>query len=383
MRWLRITLVAATCAVLVAVAVAQQFPPGPDAQTPVTITRTGSGVWLADGTAAAPSLTFGSEPSTGFRWAASNDIRVVGSGTDRFRFLLGAGQSFSLDAASFLAWGSNGVLSADLFLGRDAANTLALKNSTTAQEFRVYGTTTGPVYGRFFMDATHAYLYNQNAGGNLYFGTANSANWFITNTGHLYTYSDAAYDIGGSMTTYRPRNLYLSADAMTGSAAITATAATGTTVGYNGALRTSMYKVTVASTAFTCAATTCDVTIGTLPAKTWIVHALADVTQTFACTGTCTSSTLSMTLGSSAGGTQYLVSFDADAATAQFGDAAAELGASLTEATIPTAIGALGSWSTTSPLSLRLTSGTGNIGDGAATNLSQGAVTFYVTTVRY
>jgi hypothetical protein len=90
-----------------------------------------------------------------------------------------------------------------------------------------------------------------------------------------------------------------------------------------------------------------------------------------------------MTLGSAAGGTQYLLSFDADAATAQFGDAANELGASLTEATIPTTIGALGSWTTTTTVSLRLTSGTGNLGTGSATNLSTGSVTFYLATAIY
>jgi hypothetical protein len=164
-------------------------------------------------------------------------------------------------------------------------------------------------------------------------------------------------------------------------AQITAASGTGITVNNAGELRPATYVVTIARTALVCAAVTCDVTIGTLPAKTFLVHALADLTQAFACTGTCTSSTLSITLGKTAGGTQYLVSFDADAAAGQFGDAAAELGASLTEATIPTAIGDLGSWSATTAVSMRFTSGTGNIGNGSATNLSQGSVTFYLTTV--
>ena len=66
-------------------------------------------------------------------------------------------------------------------------------------------------------------------------------------------------------------------------------------------------------------------------------------------------------------------------AAAQFGDTAAELGASLTEATIPTTIGDLASWSATTAVTLRLTSGTGNIGNGTVTNLSQGSVTVYLT----
>lgn len=193
-------------------------------------------------------------------------------------------------------------------------------------------------------------------------------------SGHLLAQADNTYDLGATAAN-RLRSIYL------GAPAITVGSGTGITVNNTGELRTLVYKVTVARTAFVSAAVTSDVTIATLPAKAFITHALADVTQAFACTATCTSTTLSMTLGTAAGGTQLLVSFDADAATGQFGDAAAELGASLTEASIPTTIGALGSWSGTTVVSLRLTSGTGNIGNGSATNLSQGSVTFYLTTV--
>jgi hypothetical protein len=45
------------------------------------------------------------------------------------------------------AWGSTDSNSAsDLILARDAANTLALRNGTNAQEMRVYETTTGTIY---------------------------------------------------------------------------------------------------------------------------------------------------------------------------------------------------------------------------------------------
>ena len=44
--------------------------------------------------------------------------------------------------------------SPDVYLTRDAAAVLALKNGTTAQEFRVYGTTTGTKYGAFAHNAT-------------------------------------------------------------------------------------------------------------------------------------------------------------------------------------------------------------------------------------
>lgn len=166
-----------------------------------------------------------------------------------------------------------------------------------------------------------------------------------------------------------------------GSATITNGAGAGITVVNTGLLQRAVYKVTIDRTAFVCNATTCDMTIGTLPAKTAILSTYADLTTTFACTATCTSSTLSMVLGLTAGTNGLLVSFDADAAIGQFGDADAELGATLARATAVQG-GLVPAWSATNGVFLRLTSGTGNIGNGAATNLSQGSITFYVVTER-
>ena len=84
-------------------------------------------------------------------------------------------------------------------------------------------------------------------------------------------------------------------------------------------------------------------------------------------------------VGSSAGGNQVLVSMDVDAATAVFGDADAELGASMNAAgKIQQAW--LPSFSATQIVTARMTSGTGNLGNGSTTNLSQGSVTFYLIT---
>lgn len=165
-------------------------------------------------------------------------------------------------------------------------------------------------------------------------------------------------------------------------AAITVGSGTGITVNSTGEVRRTVYKVTIARTAFVCAAVTCDVTLATLPAKSRIVGIVADITQTFACTATCTSSTLSMTVGSSAGGTQYLASFDADAAVARFGLVDADLGTALVRAAAVQG-GDLPSWTGATAVSLRLTSGTGNIGNGSATNLSQGSITLYLTVEVY
>lgn len=166
---------------------------------------------------------------------------------------------------------------------------------------------------------------------------------------------------------------------------ITAGSGTDITVNDAGALQRQVYKVSVGETHFTAANVTQDVVLGTLPAKTIIHRIIADVTETFACASVCTSSTLSMTCGRSAGGNEYLLSFDIDAATAQFGDAIAEVGADFTAGTTPEAwdIPPIPAWGSTSAVQCRLTSGTGNLGDGAsATNLSQGAITFYIITER-
>ena len=162
---------------------------------------------------------------------------------------------------------------------------------------------------------------------------------------------------------------------------LTAGSGTGITVNDTGSARQTVYKVTVTSANFVANATTADVTLATLPAKGIVSWMLADITQTFACASVCTSTTLSMTCGTSAGGNQYLASFDLDAAAAQFGDAQAELGSALKTATPPvTPLGDLPSWSATTTLQCRFTSGTGNVGNGSVTNLSQGSLTFYLAT---
>ena len=171
-------------------------------------------------------------------------------------------------------------------------------------------------------------------------------------------------------------NLYLA------NVALTNGSGTGVTVNGNATQRGGWYKVTVLSTNCVAAATTCDLTIGTLPAKTFIKRVLADLTVQYACTAVCTSSTLSGTLGRSAGAAEFLASMDLDAAVRLFGDADAELGTELNAAAL-TANGALipgvlGSWTATTTLVYRITSGTGNLGDGAASNLSGGSITFYV-----
>jgi hypothetical protein len=160
-------------------------------------------------------------------------------------------------------------------------------------------------------------------------------------------------------------------------ARVTPGSGTGVTVNVVGEVRRVVYKVTVAYTQFVANGVTADLTIATLPAKTRLVGVYADLVTTFACTDTCTSSTLSMTVGTAAGGTEILGSFDVDSTAAVFGDADGELGSSVNAAArVQDAY--IASWSTTQIITARLTSNTGNIGTGTATHLSKGSVTFYL-----
>lgn len=260
----------------------------------------------------------------------------------------------------------------DVILTRDAANVLALKNGTTAQAFRVYGTTTGTKHLYVLHDGTNGVV--GTTSGPIYFApTANR--WYMEAAGNFLAVTDNSYSIGATGAN-RPSSLFL------GAPAITVGSGTGVTINNSGEVRTQVYKVTVTYANAVTNGVTHDLTLATLPAKTFITHILADVTTPYVCAQTCTTATLSGTVGSAAGGTQYLESFDVDAAAAQFGDADAELGSSLVQATTPTPVGALGSWASTSVVSYRLTSGTGAVATAGVTNLNAGSVTFYITTTK-
>lgn len=88
---------------------------------------------FADGTAVAPGITFAADTNTGFYRPADNTIGFSVAGAF-------AGQvsavGWSLASSQRFDW--NG----DTMLHRDAANVIAQRNGTTAQEFRVYNTFT-------------------------------------------------------------------------------------------------------------------------------------------------------------------------------------------------------------------------------------------------
>jgi hypothetical protein len=130
--------------------------------------------------------------------------------------------------------------------------------------------------------------------------------------------------------------------------------------------------------AFLAAALTADCTIATLPAGMKLTAVYADVTVGFGCSGTCTGTKV-VQCGTAAGGTQILAAGLNVAVSGQFGLADADLGSGMTRAAAIQG-GLIGSWSATTPVSCRFTSGTGNWGSGAATFVNAGSIKFTLVT---
>jgi hypothetical protein len=98
------------------------------------------------GTAATPSLGIGTGSSGLYSRSATLRLNFSIAGFDAG---VEIGPSLlALQNTAQVAWASGTLPSSglDLYLARDAANTLALKNGTAAQEFRVYENTTGTIY---------------------------------------------------------------------------------------------------------------------------------------------------------------------------------------------------------------------------------------------
>ena len=130
--------------------------------------------------------------------------------------------------------------------------------------------------------------------------------------------------------------------------------------------------------AFAAAALTADCTIATLPAGMQLKQVYAEVTAGFTCSGTCTGTKV-VQCGTAVAGVEVLAAGFTVAAAGVAGDADAELGSGLVRAAAIQA-GLLGSWSATTPISCRFTSGTGNWGNGATTFVNAGSITFTLVT---
>lgn len=120
----------------------------------------------SDGSTSAPGFGFISETNTGlYRTAGVLNFTVQGTTSVQM-----TNSQLSLASATLLGW--NG----DTYIVRDAANIPAIKNGTTAQELRVYGTTTGPKYASFKHNGTDIVI--SSAGGDNLKIALDSGQWF-------------------------------------------------------------------------------------------------------------------------------------------------------------------------------------------------------------
>ena len=192
-----------------------------------TVTVTGATTFggqllVSSGTGSAPGLGFSSETNSGLFLNASGQPSVTDSGTGTARFASGNGIIVT-DQIGFEATFLGGR---DAVLARDAANILAIRNSTNPQRLNIYNTTDGTNLERAFLRwASNTFSIGVDAAGtgsagrvvqigtfgaaNLQFVANGSVVWTIQSGGNLIAQTDASFDIGQSGAN-RPRDLHLS-----------------------------------------------------------------------------------------------------------------------------------------------------------------------------
>lgn len=169
-----------------------------------TLTTTGN-IIAPQGAVATPSIVFTGATTTGFSYISASTSTVysqAGGGVVSF-----ATDRFKLRSNALLAWTSttDPTGTSDTILTRDAANVLAMKNSTTAQEFRVYGTTTGSKYLSLTHNGTDAIL-SSSSGRLSLTGTATNDSAATGTIGEFVT-STVASGSAVSLTTATSANI--------------------------------------------------------------------------------------------------------------------------------------------------------------------------------
>jgi hypothetical protein len=178
-------------------------------------------VLLPDGSVSAPSLGLVSAATLGLFKAAAGRLGLVGTTSVDF---YDAAVAFLRAAPGSLGFASGGTF--DLFLTRDAANALGLRNGATPQRLGLYATYTDPSnYERIalYSDGVDFYLATEALGtgnpdrslrigtkgaGLVFFHTVGVPRWAIDTSGHWLASTDGAYDIGSAGVS-RPRDLHL------------------------------------------------------------------------------------------------------------------------------------------------------------------------------
>lgn len=177
--------------------------------------NTASSLVVADGSSATPAVSWSTESGFGIARTASNQMTFFSAGgTSAMSLNAAAIQARSNGLIGFTSAAANGTL--DTILARDAANTLAQRNGTTAQTYRIYNTyTDASNYERGVMDwattANSLTIGTQNAGTGsargIIFATGATPRWNILSTGPLIASVDNTLDIGSSGAN-RPRTGY-------------------------------------------------------------------------------------------------------------------------------------------------------------------------------
>lgn len=151
-----------------------------------------------DGTVSAPGIAFTNDTSQGFFRNGATIVLAKSSAA----LMVWDGTDVRLKSTQTLGWSSGDptASASDAVFVRVGANVIGMQNSTTPQEFRVYGTTTGPTYIGILHNGTNAGIYLINDG-IFYLGTnGNSARWNIgaSGTGYtLYPGTDNFGNVGG------------------------------------------------------------------------------------------------------------------------------------------------------------------------------------------
>ena len=158
-----------------------------------------------NGTAAAPSYSFATAPTTGFYYSAATILSVTGVQAHTW-----GADYFQINNA-----GARLLFASDVILARDAPNVLAQRNGTAAQMRRVYNTyTDASNYERGFMgwSANVLIIGTEKAGTgsarDMTFRTDGTDRWNISPSGHFKASTTNTYDIGATAGANCPRNIY-------------------------------------------------------------------------------------------------------------------------------------------------------------------------------
>lgn len=148
-------------------------------------------IYSGNGTVGAPSFSFTSDTDSGMYRVGANHIGFVTNGVSQVTV-----STTALNTRT----GFPIAVGTKAFLVDDATDVLALKNGTAAQEFRIYGTTTGPKYLSLSHDGTNGFINASTNGATatLKLQTVGVTRWNINQGGTLYPEGDGTQNIGSS-----------------------------------------------------------------------------------------------------------------------------------------------------------------------------------------